>query len=112
MVATVHELSSSGTAVSYYEKDGYCAKNDPEHRKASFWHGKSARDLGLRGHVVPSRFESVLSGHVPKSDTRVGRIVEGEHQHRSGWDITFSGPKSVSLEALVMGDALASPIKQ
>ena len=29
MVATVHELSSSGTAVSYYEKDGYCAKNGP-----------------------------------------------------------------------------------
>ena len=105
MVATVHELSSSATAVGYYEKDGYYAKNDPEHRKASFWHGEAARDLGLRGHVVPSRFESVLSGHVPKSGIRLGRIVEGEHQHRPGWDITFSAPKSVSLEALVMGDA-------
>ena len=105
MVATFHELASSATAVSYYEKDGYYAKNDPEHRKASFWHGGAARDLGLRGHVVPSRFESVLSGHVPKSDIRLGRIVEGEHQHRPGWDITFSAPKSVSLEALVMGDA-------
>ena len=104
MVATVHELASSATAVGYYEKDGYYAKNDPEHRKASFWHGEAARDLGLRGHVVPSRFESVLSGQVPKSDIRLGRIVEGEHQHRPGWDITFSAPKSVSLEALVMGD--------
>ena len=105
MVATVHELASSATAVGYYEKDGYYAKNDPEHRKASFWHGEAARDLGLRGHVVPSRFESVLSGQVPKSDIRLGRIVEGEHQHRPGWDITFSAPKSVSLEALVMGDS-------
>ena len=104
MVATVHELASSATAVSYYEKDGYYAKNDPEHRKASFWHGRAAADLGLRGHVVPSRFESVLSGQVPKSDIRLGRIVEGERQHRPGWDITFSAPKSVSLEALVMGD--------
>ncbi len=104
MVATVHELASSATAVSYYEKDGYYAKNDPEHRKASFWHGQAAADLGLRGHVVPSRFESVLSGAVPKTDIRLGRIVEGERQHRPGWDITFSAPKSVSLEALVMGD--------
>ena len=104
MVATVHELASSATAVSYYEKDGYYAKNDPEHRKASFWHGRAAVDLGLRGHVVPSRFESVLSGEVPRTDVRLGRIVEGERQHRPGWDITFSAPKSVSLEALVMGD--------
>ena len=77
MVATVHELASSATAVSYYEKDGYYAKNDPEHRKASFWHGGATAGLGLRGHVVPSRFESVLSGRVPKSDVRLGRIVEG-----------------------------------
>ena len=105
MVATVHELASTATAVSYYEKDGYYAKNDPEHRKASFWHGTAAEGLNLRGHVVPSRFESVLSGKVPKSGIRLGRIVEGARQHRPGWDITFSAPKSVSLEALVMGDA-------
>ena len=104
MVATVHELASSATAVSYYEKDGYYARNDPEHRKASFWHGKAAAALNLRGHVVPSRFESVLSGKVPKTEIRLGRLVEGKHQHRPGWDITFSAPKSVSLEALVMGD--------
>ncbi len=104
MVATVHELASSATAVSYYEQDGYYARNDPEHRKASFWHGRAAGDLGLRGHVVPSRFESVLQGKVPKTDIRLGRIVEGERRHRPGWDITFSAPKSVSLEALVMGD--------
>ena len=105
MVATVHELMSSATAVSYYEKDGYYARNDPEHRKASFWHGQAAAALNLRGHVVPSRFESVLSGKVPKTEIRLGRLVEGKRQHRPGWDITFSAPKSVSLEALVMGNA-------
>ena len=104
MVATVHELASTATAVSYYEKDGYYAKNDPEHRKASFWHGKAAASLNLRGHVVPSRFESVLSGKVPKTEIRLGRLVEGKRQHRPGWDITLSAPKSVSLEALVMED--------
>ena len=42
MVATVFDLRSSAVAVSYYEKDGYYAKNDPEHRQASFWHGAAA----------------------------------------------------------------------
>ena len=91
-------------AVTYYERDGYYAKNDPEHRQASFWYGDAAKALGLRAHVRPSRFESVLSGYVPGTDLRLGRMREGEHDHRPGWDITLSAPKSVSLEALVMGD--------
>ena len=104
MVATVFELKSSAMAVSYFERDGYYARNDPEHRQASFWHGAAAKDLGLRAHVRPSRFEEVLSGWVPGTDTRLGRLRDGEHEHRPGWDITFSAPKSVSLEALVVGD--------
>ncbi len=104
MVATVVVLRSSAVAVSYYERDGYYARNDPEHRQASFWHGDAAKALGLRAHVRPSRFEAVLSGYVPGTDLRLGRMREGQHEHRPGWDITLSAPKSVSLEALVMGD--------
>ena len=104
MVATVAILRSSAMAVSYYEYDGYYVRNDPEHRQASFWHGDAAKALGLRAHVRPSRFESVLSGYVPGTDLRLGRMREGQHEHRPGWDITLSAPKSVSLEALVMGD--------
>ena len=104
MVATVTQLKSSATAVSYYEKDGYYAKDDPEHRDASFWEGEAAKDLGLRGHVLPGEFEDVLEGWVPGTEIRLGRMREGEHDHRPGWDITFSAPKSVSLEGLVVGD--------
>ncbi|MCY4590494.1 MAG: relaxase domain-containing protein [Alphaproteobacteria bacterium] len=104
MVATFFELRSSAVAVSYYERDGYYAKNDPEHRQSSFWHGGGAAALGLRAHVRPSRFASVLSGYVPGTDIRLGRMREGENDHRPGWDLTFSAPKSVSLEALVVGD--------
>ena len=104
MVATVVELRSSATAVTYFERDGYYAKNDAEHRQASFWYGDAAKALGLKAHVRPSRFESVLSGYVPGTELRLGRMREGEHDHRPGWDITLSAPKSVSLEALVMGD--------
>ena len=104
MAATVVVVRSSAKAVIYYERDGYYLKNDPEHRQASFWHGEAAQALGLRAHVHPSRFEAVLSGYVPGTDLRLGRMREGQHEHRPGWDITLSAPKSVSLEALVMGD--------
>ena len=104
MVATVVVVRSSAKAVIYYERDGYYARNDPEHRQASFWYGDAAKALGLRAHVHPSRFEAVLSGYVPGTDLRLGRMREGQHEHQPGWDITLSAPKSVSLEALVMGD--------
>ncbi len=104
MVATVFELKSSVRTVTYFERDGYYARSDPEHRQASFWHGRAAKALGLRAHVRPSTFEDVLSGWVPGTDIRLGRMREGEHEHRPGWDLTFSAPKSVSLEALVVGD--------
>ena len=106
MVATVTALRSSANAVSYFEKDGYYAKDDPEHRDASFWHGGAAADAGLKAHVLPHEFEDVLDGWVPGTEIRLGRLREGEHDHRPGWDITFSAPKSVSLEGLAMGSNL------
>ncbi len=33
----------------------------------------------------------------------LGQIIDGARQHRPGWDMTFSAPKSVSLEALYRG---------
>ena len=104
MVAKVTELKSSAAAVSYYEKDGYYAKDDPEHRDASFWHGGAANDLGLKAHVLPREFEDLLAGYVPGTEIRLGRMREGENDRRPGWDLTLSAPKSVSLEALVVGD--------
>ena len=101
MVATVVWLSAAASTVHYFEADGYYARGDPEHRKASAWHGKAAAALRLRGPVKPQRFEAVLAGHVPGTRVRLGRLRDGEHQHRPGVDVTFSAPKSVSLEALV-----------
>ena len=93
MVATVVELASSAAALSYYERDGYYAKNDPEHRQASFWHGAAAGALGLRGHVHPRRFEELLSGEVPDKGIRLGRMREGERQHRPRLGPHLLGPE-------------------
>ena len=101
MVATVTRLKAAATTVHYFEADGYYARDDPEHRKASGWYGEAAATLGLHGPVKPKRFVDILAGYVPGTDLRLGRLRDGEHQHRPGVDITFSAPKSVSLEALV-----------
>ena len=79
----------------------YLVRNDKAHRTANRWHGRSAEALGLPERVSRRRFVEVLEGLVPGTGIRLGRVVDGEHQHRPGWDCTFSAPKSVSLEALL-----------
>ncbi len=108
MVATVTRLSEAASTVHYFETDGYYAKNDAEHRKASRWYGKGIEALGLHGPVKPKRFEEILSGRIPGTTTRLGRLRDAKHEHRPGLDITFSAPKSVSLEALVHAAPKAS----
>lgn len=102
----------------YFEKDGYYAKDDLEHRKASFWYGKGAVALGLANdpaksnrmrNVAPEDFKRVLQGYVPSAnqrgtDQRLGHVRDGEHKHAPGFDITLSAPKSVSLAGLLNGD--------
>ncbi len=103
---SIGALSSAAQGASYYERDGYYAKDDPEHRDASAWAGKGAEELGLKGPVNADTFRQVLEGRVPGgSDTRLGRRgKDGEILHRPGRDLTFSAPKSVSIAALVGGD--------
>ncbi len=103
---SIGALTSAAQGASYYERDGYYAKDDPEHRAASAWHGKGAEELGLKGPVEPDTFRAVLEGKVPNgSDARLGRRgKDGEIVHRPGRDLTFSAPKSVSVAALVAGD--------
>ena len=103
---SIGALASASQGASYYERDGYYAKDDPEHREASAWAGKGAEQLGLTGPVDPDTFRAVLEGRVPDgSGKQLGRRgKDGEILHRPGRDLTFSAPKSVSIAALVGGD--------
>ena len=103
---SIGALASASQGASYYERDGYYAKDDPEHRAASAWAGKGAEALGLKGPVDPDTFRAVLEGRVPDGSGRqLGRRgKDGEILHRPGRDLTFSAPKSVSLAALAGGD--------
>ena len=105
-VLSIGAIASAAQGASYYEKDGYYAKDDPEHRDSSAWFGKGAEALGLSGPVDPDTFRAILEGKVPDgSGTELGkRGKDGEITHRPGRDLTFSAPKSVSIAALVGGD--------
>ncbi len=106
MVASIGAVASASQGISYYERDGYYATDDPAHKEASAWAGRGAGALGLSGQVDPGVFKAVLEGRVPDgSGRRLGRRVkDGAITHRPGRDLTLSAPKSVSLAALVGGD--------
>ena len=107
MVVSIGAVASAAQGVSYFERDGYYAKDDPEHLRASAWAGKGAEALGLAGPVDPGVFRDVLEGTVPDgSGRRLGRPgKDGSITHRPGRDLTFSAPKSVSLVAMLGNDA-------
>ena len=104
MVASIGKIASPSQGVSYYERDGYYAKDDPAHKEASAWVGKGAEVLGLSGPVDPATFKGVLEGKVPDGPHLGKRGLDGVIHHRPGRDITLSAPKSVSLMAMVGGD--------
>ena len=114
MVATVRNLTSASATSEYFRNEGgyYLEEGEgseelkakrEEHREASAWHGKGAAALGLEPgkRVAAGKFEKLLKGFVLGTDLRLGRMRDGQHEHRPGFDITFSAPKSVSLAALL-----------
>ena len=114
MVATVHNLTSSSATAQHFRQDAgyYLRKGEDaadlrakraEHRNASTWHGQGAAALGLHPGkpVAAGAFEKLLQGHVIGTWIRLGRLRDGQREHRPGFDITFSAPKSVSLAALL-----------
>jgi len=105
-------LVSAGAAASgYYKTEGYYAAGSDDGEASAQWFGKAAEALGLTGRVDDDLFAQLLEGQVFKAGKDgpvpvrlMGRMVEGERQRRSGLDLTFSAPKSVSIAALVFED--------
>ncbi|MET4133588.1 conjugative relaxase-like TrwC/TraI family protein [Porphyrobacter sp. MBR-155] len=100
MVASVSALTSSGQAASYYESAGEYYADGGE--SPSEWQGKGAQELGLSGDVDRDQFRELLDGKV--ADQQLGTTRDGKLEHRPGWDVTLSAPKSVSIMAEVAGD--------
>ncbi len=103
---SMSNLKGVGSAAAYYAEDNYYTQDENQARSA--WQGEGAAALGLAGIVDGERFVEVLEGHVGEQD--LGRIIgrdadSGElvREHRPGYDVTLSAPKSVSLLAEIDG---------
>ncbi len=98
-----------GLSAGYYSQDNYYSKDgDPDQ---SEWLGKGAEAAGLRpagkdgvtvqGPKIDGKvFNELQAGRMPD-----GTTVKGPDKRTPGWDLTASAPKSVSVMALVAGDA-------
>src|SRR3989442_4003206 len=81
------------------------------------WHGRLAEAWGLTGDVQDQQLDRLAEGRHPVSGdvvvqsqrARTYTNADGQRvrtmEHRAAWDATFSAPKSVSVTALVGGDA-------
>ena len=86
---------------------------DEKRRVQGEWQGRGAELLGLRGNVSREQFEAMREGLHPEtgeflrprhSADRANADGSDQSKARSFYDLTFSAPKSVSVQALVGGD--------
>lgn len=87
-------IGSGGGAAAYYEnlarEDYYTAGGEPPGQ----WVGEYAREIGLTGEVRKGELETAFAGFNPRTGEQIANNA-GE-DHKAGWDLTFSAPKSLS----------------
>src|SRR5690606_1845235 len=95
-------ISSSSQAAKYYEslatEDYYELGGEP----AGYWLGQLQSVMYLNGEVQVGELGKLLQGYHPTTNEALASNA-GE-RHKSGWDMTFSAPKSVSV-AWALADA-------
>jgi len=107
MLSTTPIKGGASGAAQYYEtseRGGEYYENG--HDRPGEWAGSGAATLGLSGQLSAGQLEALLSGHHPGT----GEALAGNAgpEHRPGYDLTFSAPKSVSaIWAIADGETRA-----
>ncbi|HWD40387.1 MAG TPA: MobF family relaxase [Fimbriimonas sp.] len=89
----------SGDQAGYYlglaREDYYTKGGEPP----GTWLGSAAAALDLSGMVEDDQLYNLFKGLSPDGTRELVQIQqhEGKQNHRPGWDLTFSAPKSVSV---------------
>lgn len=102
---TVSDGISAAHAEQYYEHE-HVTDYYVDGPVAGAGFGRGALALGLAGEVAPEAFRRVLAREHPTLDARlVTGSSAADDKRVAAWDVTFGAPKSVSIAALVFGDA-------
>jgi len=72
-------------------EDYYTGGGEPP----GLWAGSAAEALSLTGQVEPNQLENLLRGYTEEGHELVRNA--GAESRQSGWDLTFSAPKTVSV---------------
>ncbi len=88
MVASIGVVASPSQGAGYYERDGYYAKDDPEHHAASAWAGRGAADLSLEGlyaskMLLGALYRNELVGELKGLGYEVEKRVTGLEQGKT-----------------------------
>jgi len=117
---TISKPLSAGQAQSYHAKEFTAREQNYWSQQGVIqgeWQGQLTSQFGLAGAVSAEDFARLSQGQHPQTEeqlvqqraSHIYKDAEGKTvktmEHRAGWDATFSAPKSVSLTALVGGDA-------
>jgi conjugative relaxase-like TrwC/TraI family protein len=116
---TISKPLSASQAQAYHKEEFANAQGnyytEGDHIRGE-WHGKLAKQWGLKGEVNEEHFARLANGRHPITDEQLVRYQSAREyvnqrgetvttmSHRAAWDATFSAPKSVSLTALVGSD--------
>ena len=79
-----YEREVAGGSEDYYAMRGEAAGE---------WAGSGAQGLGLEGSATGGELHELLEGRDPRS----GGALRSRAVHVTGWDVTYSPPKSVSV---------------
>ena len=116
---TMSRAISAGQASNYYKQE-FTNSQDNYYREAGEvqgrWSGTLAEEWNLKGEVTTEQYERLVAGQDPHTGEQLIRVVSAREtvnkfgdeittsEHRAGWDMTISAPKSASLAALVGKD--------
>ncbi len=105
-VSTLYASSAAATA-AYYTR--YLTEAPGE--QPGVWSGIQAAGLGLSGEVTSEALQTLLEGRDPETGARLGRELVDRVKVNgavvravSGFDATFSAPKSLSVWWALTGD--------
>lgn len=88
----MHGAGQGGYYLNLAREDYYLAGGEPP----GLWYGEGAKLLNLSGIVEGETFGLLLRGFSPDGRCPLTQNA-GRPDRQSGWDLTFSAPKSVSV---------------
>ncbi|MGF1754944.1 relaxase domain-containing protein [Vibrio makurazakiensis] len=98
---TIHPINN----ITYYDNDDYYLNDaSPE----DVWIGCGAEYLNLNNKPVGEEYHHLARGYSPNG--KIPLCKQAGDDHRPGWDLTFSAPKSVSLAWAMANEHLRKEI--